>query len=201
MSLSIDTHDTHQRIHDLVWGGFHTDADIGKIITEEYLDPDSLSAEDRAWVDAEVLRQSGAKHEAEATWPSQTEYDRLDAVFVKLRSENYIALHNAGNTLSDGHDDVQEIWRAAGRFESGIRGCCFYHSQDLDRAVHAGKLNLAFSGAMIPEAEQREENTRAVARHIVGLLRAAGFVAQWSGDLHTRIEVDLGMWRKRSKRR
>jgi hypothetical protein len=197
MALSIDTHDTHDRIHDLVWGGFHAAAEIEEVITDEYLDPDTLNDEDRDWINTEVLGQYRAKRDAEATWPAQTEYDRIDGVFEKLRSEKYIALHNAGNTLSDGHDDVQELWRAAGRFESGIRGCCFYHSQDLDRAVHSGKLNLAFSGAMIPETEQREDNSRAVARHIVGLLRAAGFTAEWNGDLHTRIEVDVGVWRKR----
>jgi hypothetical protein len=198
VALSIDTRDTHDRIHDLVWGGFHTKVQVEEVITEEYLDPDTLSDEDRAWISTEVPRQWAAKRDAEAGWPAQTEFDRLDAVFEKLRGEKYIALHNAGNTLSDGHDDVQEIWRAAGRFESGIRGCCFYHSQDLDRAVHSGKLNLAFSGGMIPEADQREENTRAVAHHVVGFLRAAGFTAEWNGDLHTRIEVDLGVWRKRA---
>jgi hypothetical protein len=198
MALSIDTHDTHGRIHDLAWGGFHTYAEIEEIITDEYLDPDTLNDEDRAWISAEVARQRTTKREAEASWPALIEYDRIEAVFEKLRGEKYIALHNAGTTLSDGHDDVQEIWRAAGRFESGIRGCCFYHAQDVDRAVHSGKLNLAFSGAMIPEAEQRDENTRAVARHVMGLLRSAGFIAEWSGDTHTRIEVDVGMWRKRS---
>lgn len=198
MALSIDTHATHDRIHDLVWGGFHADAEIKRVITDEYLDPDTLNDEDRTWIEIEVTRQCAAKRDAASTWPAQTEYDRIEAIFEKLRGEKYIALHHAGNTLSDGHDDVQEIWRAAGRFESGIRGCCFYHSQDVDRVVHSGKLNLAFSGAMIPEAEQRDENTRAVARHIVGLLRGAGFIAEWSGDTHTRIEVDVGVWRKRS---
>jgi len=129
--------------------------------------------------------------------PEQTEYDRLEAVFAQLRSEKIIALHRAGNTLADGHDDVREQWRAAGRMESGIRGCCFYHAQDLDRAVRTGRLHLAFSGGMIPEIEQREANTVVVGRRIVELLRAAGFGVQWSGNIDERIEADLGQWRKR----
>ncbi len=197
MALTLDPEDTRGRIHDLVWCGFYPDADVEWMITDEYLDPDELTSEDRAWVKAEAARACAAKHTAEAEWPAQTEYDRLDAVFVQLRSEKIIALHRAGNTLADGHDDVREQWRAAGRLASGIRGCCFYHSQNLDAAVRTGRLHLAFSGGMIPEIEQREANTVVVGNRIVELLRAAGFDAHWSGNINERIEADLGQWRKR----
>ena len=197
MALTLDPEDTRGRIHDLVWSGFHPDADVEWMITDEYLDPDELTYEDRAWVKAEAARACAAKRAAEAEWPEQTEYDRLEAVFAQLRSEKIIALHRAGNTLADGHDDVREQWRAAGRMESGIRGCCFYHAQDLERAVRTGRLHLAFSGGMIPEIEQREANTMAVGRRIVELLRAAGFGVLWSGSIEERIEADLGQWRKR----
>ncbi|BEP45271.1 hypothetical protein GmRootV15_58600 [Variovorax sp. V15] len=197
MALTLDPEDTRGRIHDLVWSGFHPDADVEWMITDEYLDPDEITYEDRAWVKAEAASACAAKRAAEAGWPEQTEYDRLEAVFEQLRSEKIIALHRAGNTLADGHDDVREQWRAAGRMESGIRGCCFYHAQDLERAVRTGRLHLAFSGGMIPEIEQREANTMAVGRRIVELLRAAGFGVQWSGSIEERIEADLGQWRKR----
>jgi hypothetical protein len=198
MALTLDTEGTRQRIHDLAWCGFHVDGDIEWMITDEYLDPDELTAEDRAWVKAEAARACAAKRVDEAAWPAQTEYDRLESVFAQLRSEKIIALHRAGNTLSDGHDDVREQWRAAGRLASGVRGYCFYRSQDLDTAVRTGRLHLAFSGGMIPEIDQREANTVAVGNRIVELLRAAGFGAQWSGNIDERIEAELGQWRKRS---
>ncbi|SDJ81872.1 hypothetical protein [Variovorax sp. OV700] len=198
MALTLNPEDTRQRIHDLVWSGFHPDGDIEWMVTDEYLDPDGLTAEDRAWVKAEAARACAAKRAAEADWPAQTEYDRLEAVFAQLRSEKVIALHRAGNSLADGHDDVREQWRAVGRLASGIRGCCFYHSQDLDAAVRTGRLHLAFSGGMIPEIDQREANTVLVGQRIVELLRAAGFGAQWSGNIDERIEARLGQWRKRS---
>ncbi|QGW80465.1 DUF6891 domain-containing protein [Variovorax paradoxus] len=198
MALTLDPEDTRQRIHDLVWSGFHPDGDIEPMITDEYLDPDELTAEDRAWVRTEVARACADKRAAEAGWPAETEYDRLEGVFARLRSEKVIALHRAGNSLADGHDDVREQWRAAGRLASGIRGCCFYHSQDLDAAVRTGRLHLAFSGGMIPETDQREANTFMIGDRIVELLRAAGFGAQWSRNIDERIEADLGRWRKRS---
>lgn len=200
MALTLDPEDTRERILDLVGSGFHPDADIEWMITDEHLDPDELTAEDRAWVKAETARACAAKRAAEATWPAQTEYDRLEAVFAQLRGEKIIALHRAGNTLSDGHDDVREAWRAAGRATSGIHGCCFYHAQDLARAMHGGRLHLAFSGGMIPDVEQREANSQAVGHRIVALLLAAGFGAKWSGNINERIEVDIGQWRKRAPR-
>lgn len=198
MALTLDPEDTRGRIHDLVWSGFHPDADVEWMITDEYLDPDELTVDDRAWIKAEAARACAEKRAAEAGWPAQTEYDRLEAVFAQLRAEKIIALHRAGNTLADGHDDVRERWRAAGRMASGIRGCCFYHAQDLDRAVRTGMLYLAFSGGMIPELEKREANTVAVGRRIVELLQSAGFEARWSGSISERIEAGLGQWRKRS---
>lgn len=197
MALTLDPDDTRDRIHDLVWGGFHPDADIEWMISDEYLDPDELTADDRAWIQVEASHACAVKRAAEAGWPVQTEFVRLEAVFAQLRAEKIIALHRAGNSLSDGHDDVREAWRDAGRGESGLRGCCFYHSQDLDTAVRTGRLHLAYSGGMIPEIDQREVNTRAVGARIVELLRAAGFGATWSGDINERIEADLGQWRKR----
>eukprot|EP01035_Chromulina_nebulosa_P060806 gene60806-83165_t len=81
MALTLDPEDTRGRIHDLVWCGFYPDADVEWMITDEYLDPDELTAEDRAWVKAEAESACAAKRAAEAGWPAQTEYERLEAVF------------------------------------------------------------------------------------------------------------------------
>ncbi|WP_141505695.1 DUF6891 domain-containing protein [Paenibacillus luteus] len=197
MAITLDPKDTSNRIHELVWGGFHADEDIEWIITEEYLDPEELNLEDFAWVTAETARACAEKQAAEESWPEHTEFDRLEAVFTQLRADHIIALHKAGNTLSEGHEDVQEIWQEAGRFDSGIRGCCFYHSQDVEGAVHTGQLYLAFSGGMIREPEQREANTLAVGSRIAELLQAAGFDTEWDGSINDRIKVNLGQWRKR----
>jgi hypothetical protein len=198
MALTLDTKDTSSRIRELVWGGFWPDDEIGWRITDEYLDPDDLSEEDIAWVNDEVARVCAEKRAAEASWPAQTEFDRLESVFAQLRAEKILALHQAGNSNSDGFSDLREAYHAAGGRESGIWGGCFYHSQDVDRAVRAGDLYLAYTGAMIPQPELRAENTLKVAGRIVELLRAAEFDAQWDGNPDTRISLEMGQWRKRS---
>lgn len=197
MKITLNPNDTLNRINELVWGGFHADEDIEWIITEEYLNPDELNLADFVWVAEETTRSCREKRAAEEAWPVLTEFDRLEAVFAQLRNEKFIALHKTGNTLSEGHEDVQEIWENAGRFDSGIRGSCFYHSQDVDGAVHTGQLYIAFSGGMIPDSEQREANTLAVGQRIAELLQAAGFDTEWDGNINERIKVNLGQWRKR----
>ncbi|MBN3801907.1 hypothetical protein GXB81_02380 [Paraburkholderia sp. Ac-20336] len=197
MPLSLNTQDTHWRIHELVWGGFHALDDIEAIITDEYLDPDDLNADDLVWVKSEVAQATAAKRAMEAEWSNPTEYDRLEKVFQALRVEHFIALHCAGNTNQEGKDDAREAWKAAGGPGSGLLGYCFYHSQDVDRVVDTGHLYLSFSGVG-PTPQARDEHTLLLSRRLIELLREAGFATHWSGSIEERIDIDLGQWRKRS---
>ncbi len=55
-----------------------------------------------------------------------------------------ISLQNAGYTQSEGLEDVSEIWNKGGAHASPIIGYCFYHGQDLERAVNGEGLMLTF---------------------------------------------------------
>lgn len=188
-----------QRIHRLVWNGFHPDASIAGLIADAS-SAEALTDSDRDWIQIEVATACADKRAAESCWPAQTEYDRIEAAFVQLRKDRFIALHPGVDASTTGQQNVQFAWRAAGSFNSGIRGCCFYHEEDVDQAVTTGQLTLAFSGGMIPESNKREANTRLVARRILEALRAVKFLPEWSGDLNARIELPLGQWRKRAPR-
>lgn len=198
MALTLDPVDTRHRIHQLVWGGFHPDASLAGMITDSYLVASELNDEDRSWVDVETQGACADKHAAEDGWPEQTEYERLDIAFVQLRKEKFIALHNAGKSPAASQEDVQSVWRAAGGFNSGVRGGCFYLAEDVDVAVDTGRLTIAFSGGMIPESNRREDNSRLAARRVLEALRAAKFLPEWSGNLNERIQLPLGQWRKRA---
>ena len=118
-----------------------------------------------------------------------TDCDRLDEAFESLRTQGIVALHNAGYTMSDGHSDVAEALAArdAGRFF----GFCFYHGQDVERAVSSGELWLAF-GALQEDDERKREAGQAVR----GALEKAGLHVQWDGNPETRILVRLD-WKRR----
>ena len=118
-----------------VWSGFETADDIQEIIAD--------LLEEGA--DQSMLRQSvsielNKKYQAEKSWPQVTDVDRLDKVFQSLNSIGILCLHNAGYTMSDGHDDSHDalIDYPKGQFF----GYCFYHRQDLERAISGGGLRL-----------------------------------------------------------
>lgn len=84
--------------------------------------------------------------------------------------------------MSDGFSDVSEElhYRDGETFE----GCCFYHGQDLERAVDGGGLMFAFS-----DFEDNKDNTRLVGEKIKACLETHGFAVEWDGDVNNRISV------------
>src|SRR5689334_20884635 len=110
-----------------VWSGFYSAEDVYHMI-EDVLDEHSNEDLLRAAVRPEFQR----KHEAEGTWPTTTDCDRLDDAFAELKGHGIIALHNSGMEMSDGQENVAEALHQLGR--SGIKGYCFYHGQDVEHA-------------------------------------------------------------------
>jgi len=120
-----------------VWSGFYNESDVHQLI-DDIIEKDA---------DEKMLRESvpiefGKKLIAENSWPEQTACDRLSNAFDAMRAENIVAIQNAGYTMSDGFTEVSEMLHQIGR--DGIRGYCFYHGQDLERAVCGEGLMLAF---------------------------------------------------------
>src|SRR6185295_1242458 len=76
----------------------------------------------------------------------------LDTAFAAINKRGVIAMHNAGYTQSDGYDDFREAYSQHPNQRS-ILGYCFYHEQDIQRAVRGGGLYLAF-GPVDPDDEE-----------------------------------------------
>ncbi|HHD7445594.1 TPA: hypothetical protein ACOVFI_004746 [Citrobacter braakii] len=197
MPITIDIDLTTQRIHELTQGGFVKLTDIFWIITDEYFDPDELTPEDEVWIDEAVKKALTEKQLLQTAWSGDTSYDKLEYAFEILRGLGYIALHQAGNTISDGKEDVKDIWKAVGGPKSEILGYCFYHSQDVDRAVHTGNLYLAFSGIGATREESIQRST-VLAMKIRETMENMGFQTSWDGNLDNRIDIHFGQWTKRS---
>ena len=130
------------------------------------------------------------KTEAEKRWPTETDCDRLDAAFKALDSRGVLALQNAGYTMSDGHESAYE-----GLSERGwdkYFGYCFYHGQDLERAIAGHGLLIAFDHVDGEVPEKLE-----VGKLVKAELERAGFRCDWNADTTKRISIPVFDWKRR----
>jgi hypothetical protein len=182
--------DVLHEIDGLVRGGFEERARIIEILCEEMYAPGEL---DEADVIAAVDAAFTALAQDKATWPATTDCDRLDGVFAALNARGIIALQNAGYTQSDGYDDIRESYRGHSDRDTVI-GYCFYHGQDLERAVQGEGLYLAF-GPM--DAKKEETEGPRIGAVIVEELTRAGFAVKWNGSFAQRICIPAIDWKRR----
>jgi hypothetical protein len=182
--------DTLREIEGFVRSGFEERDRIIEIICQERYAPGEL---DEAEVTAAVDAAFASLARDKTTWPTTTDCDRLDGVFAALNTRGIIALQNAGYTQSDGYDDVVQIYAERSDRDTIIR-YCFYHGQDLDRAVQGQGLHLAF-GPMDAQKEQTEGPR--IGAMIADELTRAGFAVTWNGTFAQRIFVPVIDWKRR----
>lgn len=179
-----------EQIRSLVRGGFESKDRMIQILCEEMYEPGELDPEEvSAAIDGviEELRIESAH------WPAITDCDRLEAAFAAMRARGIVALPNAGYTQSDGYDDVLALVDRHKQPDQLI-GYCFYHGQDLERAVTGSGLYLAF-GPIDPKQEQSAGPT--IGRLIVEELERAGLRTEWDGTFNQRIAIPALTWQLR----
>ncbi|MEM7504236.1 MAG: hypothetical protein AAF417_19505 [Pseudomonadota bacterium] len=142
------------------------------------------AAIDIEWANWEVEKQ---------TWPEVTDCDRLDSAFAAMNSRGVIALQNAGYTQSDGYDDFRDAYQSFPN-KASVLGYCFYHGQDLDRAVLGHGLYLAF-GPVDPQAE--ETIGPKVGNVVREELERVGLSVEWDGKFSSRLLVPELDWKRR----
>jgi hypothetical protein len=179
-------------IRPLVWGGFETRDEIYEA-AHTYLGEPKLKPAEIKWIKTEIARQWSEKKTAEATWPTRTDFDRLDDVFKALGSVGILALHNAGNSQSDAHGDAGQVWHDRGGRISGLHGYIYYHGQDLERVVSDGQLYIGFG-----VFESAQMAPIEVARQAGAALKKAGFTVATPVDDKERISITGIDWKKRS---
>jgi hypothetical protein len=167
-----------------VWSGFYGPDEVHRIIDDILED-----GADEPFLRATVQQEFDKKAAAETTWPTITECDRLDQAFQELDAHGIIALHNAGYTMSDGFSDIAEELHERGR--EGVEGYCFYHGQDLERAVDGERLLLAFG-----DLDDNKESKTRIGRAVAEAITRHGFTVHWNGDPEVRLEIDID-WKRR----
>jgi hypothetical protein len=181
--------ETKEEITTLVRCGFYDRERLQEIFCEEMYAPGELDTEEVARaIDAALANLDAEK----TTWPAVTDCDLLDQAFTAINERGIIALQNAGNTQSDGYSDVKDAYKDAPDQER-ITGYCFYHGQDLERAVRGGGLYLVF-GPMNPKDEETKGSV--VGRAIQEELERVGLEAEWDGTFSKRIYLPKIVWQR-----
>ncbi len=172
-----------------VWGGFDSLEEVQDHVDE--MIEDEGAEDSRDTLTAAVLEEFKRKAEAEKSWPAVTDVDRLHAAFLQLKNEGILCLHNAGFTMTDGHEDA---WLA---IEDGpantFHGYCFYHGQDLAAAVGGHGLYLAFDHVKENAPDQR----LVVGQTIKAALEQQGFEVVWDGTVDQRLKLPKIRWQNR----
>ena len=172
-------------IKNWVWSGFYSPNEVNEMI-DDILEENANEALLRAAVHPEFEKKAAA----EASWPETTDCDRLDQAFEDLNARGIIALHNAGYTMSDGIEDVSGVLHERGRKE--IKGYCFYHGQDVERAVAGGGLMIAFGDLDDDKTKKME-----IGRLVKDALQNFGVAVEWNGDPETRLNTPGLAWKRR----
>lgn len=170
--------------------GFYRPAEVERIVGENIVRGELPRTRVRELVKTEVARQ---KAEQEA-WPAITDCDRLDRAFAALRAAGILAIHNAGQTPSEGIDEMSEQYHAAGGKQSDIVGYCFYPRQDMEYAMKYHKLGLAYGDIDGEDCRGVE-----VGQRIRSELEAAGLRVAWTGSIKDKLEITGFRWQRRSK--
>lgn len=168
-----------------VWAGFYGPEEIREMMNDVLESECNVSN-----LEAFLATQLELKAAAELSWPIETDCDRLDAVFYHLHETGICALSNAGYTMSDGYSDITEAVAQAP--EGHYHGFCFYHAQDVERAVEGHGVMIAFG-----DLNDDPERDCVVGQTISEALIRGGFGVVWDGTNKTRIDIPSFDWKRR----
>jgi hypothetical protein len=181
--------ETKEEITMLVRAGVYDRETLQSIFCEEMYAPGELDPGEVSHAIDTALMDLAAEKE---NWPAVTDCDLLDQAFEALNERGIVALQNAGNTQSDGYEDVRQAYKESADPER-ILGYCFYHGQDLERAVRGGGLFLAF-GPIDPKDE--EARGAEIGGIIKRELERVGFHVKWNGTFSERIHLPKIVWQR-----
>lgn len=169
--------------------GFEDSSELFESIREMYYDMDSF---DEVWLKEKISKMQ-KKHIAESeSWDYPTDFNKLVKVFDQLIGEKIVSLHKAGYTRQDGENDCLEIIEELKIVGIQAKGYCYYHTQDLERAIQEnGELYIGFGSF-----DQNSGLTIKIGERIVELLIQNDFSVEWAGSIDTRINITSIDWKK-----
>ncbi len=170
--------------------GFDSKEEILSGILEMFYDEKEI---DKNWIRKEIASQFALLQAASKHWKSPTDFDKLAEVFDQLSENGIIAIHKAGYTKQDGYDDVNQVKEQLEKLKIKAKGYCFYHTQDLERAISPEIENLYLAFDSI---NQKDKEAIEIGKEIVTLLKQKGFPISWEETIDTRILISKIKWQK-----
>jgi hypothetical protein len=170
--------------------GFENEEDIYFGIRDMFYDEDDF---DEEWLRQSIAEKYSQHQKDSLDWARPTDFDRLAKAFDELIEEKIVCLHKAGYTRQDGEGDCMTAIEELNKRGIKAIGFCYYHAQDLARAVDPDIKNL-FVGFDSPT--QNDNEALEVANTIVRILKKYAFEINWPGTIEQRIEIKNLTWRK-----
>jgi hypothetical protein len=183
----------YESIYSQVRMGFNSIEDIKEGIIEEIEDNGFENEISQQWAFDYIDAEWKKLFEESKHWKKPTDTDRLVQAFDELCQNNIIALHNAGYTISDGEYEVVEIERELQDNQVVSDGYCFYHEQDLARAIYNGNPMLYIAFNKIDNTD--DAVTIEVGKKIVAMLKKYNFEVEWNEKPTTRIAIKNFSWK------
>ncbi|MFD5831521.1 DUF6891 domain-containing protein [Lentzea sp. NPDC060358] len=122
----------------------------------------------------------------QASWPQETDPDRLTRAFAALDAAGITARENFTCCRTCGQAEIGDEARP------GARGFVYFHTQCTEAAAAGHGLTLLYGGF-----DGSAETTAAVGDEVVAALRAQGLPVRWNRDPGRAITVTPLRWHRR----
>ena len=174
--------------------GFLSIEEIRENIIEEIEDNEFENEISKEWAFKIIEEEYKILIEESKDWKRPTDTEKLVKAFNELCEINIIALHNAGYTTSDGEYEVVEVERELRNNDKMSDGYCFYHEQDLARAIVPENPSLMLAFQKIDNSD--DKTTIEIGRKIVEVLKRNEFKINWDETATRKIEIVDFAWKK-----
>ncbi len=183
-----------ESIYNQVRMGFLSLDEIKEAIIEEIEDNQFEEEISEEWAFTTIEKEHEILMIESKSWKSPTDTEKLIKAFDELCQSNIIALHNAGYTSSDGEYECVDVERTLREKGKKSDGYCYYHEQDLARAIAPIEPSLMIAFQKVDNSD--DATTIAIGKRIVEILEKYDFQIDWDVTPTRKIEIVNFSWKK-----
>jgi hypothetical protein len=145
------------------------------------------------WVEALVDQALYQHYQAQLTWASPTDCDRLDQAFDALNRKGIVARQHFLCCRTCGISQIDEIVQDLQVKAYPVRGYVFYDFQSTDVTIDGNRLYLFYGATSMDTSD-----TLALGYEVKGILESFGVMVDWDGNIRNPIFLSIKWQRRRS---